>query len=56
MKTRATPTHDDTRDRIETYERTDSDGRAELVLYNPAESHEWLNAAAASTVELEEYR
>lgn len=56
MKTPATPTADDARDRIETYERTNSDGRPELVVYNPDETHEWINAAPSSVVELEEYR
>ncbi|MFC4448687.1 hypothetical protein [Halorussus aquaticus] len=55
MKPRATPT-DDTPDRIEAYERTNSDGNPELVLYNPDESHEWINAPPASTVELEDWR
>lgn len=56
MKTPATPTDDRTRVRIETYERTNSDGRSEFVLYNPDESHEWINADPSATVELEAHR
>jgi hypothetical protein len=58
MKTRATPTNDrtDTNSRVETYVRTNSDGQSELVLYNPDETHEWLNATPSSTVELEDWR
>jgi len=37
MNTPATPTVDDAPDRIETYERTDSDGQPQLVLYDPDE-------------------
>ncbi|UPV75971.1 hypothetical protein M0R89_07900 [Halorussus limi] len=55
MNTRATPT-DETRDRIETYARTDSDGESELVFYNPDAPHEWINAARSNTVELEDWR
>jgi hypothetical protein len=56
MKTRATHTDDAERDRIETYARTDSEGEAELVLYNPDATHEWINAAQSNTVELEDCR
>lgn len=56
MNPPATPTADDTRDRIESYERTDSDGRPEVVLYNPDETDEWVNAASATVVELEDWR
>ncbi|NEU58352.1 hypothetical protein [Halorussus sp. MSC15.2] len=56
MKQPATPPADEAAVRIESYERTNSDGNPELVLYNPDESHEWINAAPASTVELEDWR
>ncbi|MFC4548753.1 MULTISPECIES: hypothetical protein [Halorussus] len=56
MKTRATPTDDRTENSIETYARTGSDGTPELVVYTPGETHEWINAASASVVDLEDYR
>lgn len=56
MNTDATPTDDDARERLKTYARTNSDGQSELVVYNPDETHEWLNATPSSTVELEEWR
>jgi hypothetical protein len=56
MNTPATPTDDDDRDasRVETYARTNSDDQRELVLYNPDETHEWINATRSGTVELED--
>lgn len=56
MNTDATPTADDARERLKTYARTNSDGQPELVLYNPDETHEWLNATPSDTVELEAWR
>lgn len=58
MKPPATPVADDARDdsRVETYPRTNSDGQPELVLYNPDETHEWINAPRSATVELEDWR
>jgi hypothetical protein len=58
MNTPATPTADDDRDasRVETYARTNSDDQRELVLYNPDETHEWINATRSGTVELEDWR
>lgn len=54
MKKHATPT--DTARPIETYARTNSDGRSELVFYTPGESHEWINADAAAIVAPEDCR
>lgn len=56
MKQYATPTDADTTSPIETYARTNSDGRSELVFYTPSETHEWINADATATVAPEDYR
>lgn len=56
MKTHATPAADDTHEQLKTYARTNSDGQPELVLYNPGETDEWINATSSSAVELEDYR
>ena len=56
MKTHAAPTDTDTTTPIETYARTNSDGRSELVFYTPSETQEWINANTAATVALEDYR
>ena len=55
MNTHATPT-DDERGRIETYARTNSDGEAELVLYSPDATREWIRAARSSAVDPEDCR
>ncbi|NHN60970.1 MULTISPECIES: hypothetical protein [Halorussus] len=56
MNTHATLTADDARGRVETYARTNSDGEAELVLYTPDATREWIRAARSSTVDVEEHR
>ncbi|WP_157971547.1 hypothetical protein [Halorussus litoreus] len=56
MNTPATPTADDARNRVETYQRTDSDGRPQLILYDRDEPQAWLLAAQSSAVEPENQR
>lgn len=57
MKKHATPTDTATdTTNIETYARTNSDGRSELVFYTPNETREWINADATAIVALEDYR
>jgi hypothetical protein len=55
-ETSSSPTTDRSQPRVDTYERTSSTGRAELVFYNPDEPHQWINAAITHTVSLEAER